>query len=133
MKEALHVISADSYKAGSSPKILFFNVAELNEKLKINLLDILLVTADNEGSRNKLIWLKNETKEYTLMNVSFSKLLDNTSNLVMVNKFTIISIEAVRSYRYDFITLKNIFMGWNNKQVTLGRQYRESFYGKIRE
>jgi len=131
MKEALHVISLVGYKGDVSPKTPFFNVAELHEKLKVNFADILLATADEDGSRNKLIWLKEEAKAYTLMNISFPKLLNCSDKLIMVNKFTIVSIEAVRSYRHDIITLKNIFPGWNNKQITLGRNYRKGFYGRI--
>jgi len=128
MKEALHVILQDDVKRDAYPKTSFFNVAELNEKLKVNFADIMLAMADEHDSRNKLIWLKGETKEYTLMNVSFSKLLERNNDLIMVNKFTLISMEAVCSFRYDFITLKNLFPVWNNKQVVLGRTYRNTFY-----
>jgi len=131
MKEALHVIYSGVKNGYSHPKVPFFNVAELHEKLKVDASDILMAEADEAGSRNKLIWLKGEEKEYTIMNVSFVKLLEYSNNLIMVNKFTILSIEAVRSYRHDFITLKNIFPGWNNKQVTLGRNYRKGFYSRI--
>lgn len=109
----------------------FFNVAELHEKLKVKFSDILLITADDVEGRNKLIWLKNETREYTLMNVRFADLLKHSQKLVMVNKFALVSLEAVHSWRYDFITLANLFPGWNNKQVVLSRNYREIFYLKI--
>ena len=138
MKEAIHVsngiiraISPDNYKEVASSKISFFNVAELNEKLKVNFSNILLVTTDDYDRRNKLIWLKGKTKEYTLMNVGFTELLQNCNNLVMVNKSTLINVEALCSCRYDFITLENLFTGWNDKQITLGKTYRKGFYSKI--
>jgi hypothetical protein len=138
MKEAIHVsngilrvISPGDYKEAASSKISFFNVAELNEKLKVNFSNILLVTTDDYDRRNKLIWLKGKIKEYTLMNVGFDTLLENTNNLLMVNKSTLLSIEAVCSYRYDCITLENLFPGWNDKQITLGNIYRKGFYSRI--
>lgn len=138
MKEALHVILPDDFKEENSPKISypkasFFNVAELDEKLKVNFSDILMVTTDDYDRRNKIISLKGKTKEYTLMNVCFNTLLENSNNLVMVNKYTLISIEAVCSYRYDFITLENLFPGWSDKQVTLGKTYRKGFYSLIKK
>lgn len=127
----MHIISTAAYKGETPLQISFFNVAELHEKLKIDFSDILLVTTDETESRNKLVWLKDEVREYTLMNVPFAALLEHTDNLVMVNKGTLISIGAVHWFGYDFITLKNLFPGWNNKQVTLGRNYREDFYSKV--
>ncbi len=136
MKEALHEILRNNLIGEEapnllSPKVSFFNVAELNEKLKVCYSDILLVTTDDSDRRNKLIWLKGKTKEYTLMNVGFTELLENTNTLLMVNKSTLINMEAMRSYRYDFITLENLFPGWNNKQIILGRTFRKSFYSLI--
>jgi hypothetical protein len=43
----------------------------------------------------------------------------------------LISIHAVHSYCCFFVTLKNIFPGWHNKQVNLNRDYRKNFYKKI--
>ncbi len=117
MKEAIHVISV--------------NVAELDEKLYINLADIMLVEADKPDSRNKVVYIRNEEREYTLMNMPFKKLLSCTNDLVMVNKHTIVSIDAVHSNRYDCITLKNLFKGWLNKQVTLSRNYRQEFNSRV--
>lgn len=131
MKEALDTNLQDEHKEETRSHVFFFNVAEMHEKLKVNFLDIILVVTDEVRSRNKLVWLKNETKEYTLMNVSFPLLLRHSSKLVKVNKFTLISVEAVHSCTYDFITLYNLFAGWNNKQVTLGRHYRDAFYNRI--
>ena len=133
--EAVHVILPDGILGKVSPKTTFsktsfFNVAELDEKLKVNFADVMLVTTDFDR-RNKLIWLKGKPKEYTLMNVGFTKLLQNCNNLVMVNKSTLINVEAICSCRYDFITLENLFTGWNNKQITLGKTYRKGFYSKI--
>jgi len=131
MKEAHDEIILEEYKGEIYPKISFFNVAERNEKLKINFSDILLVITDEHERRNKLIWIKGKTEEYTLMNVCFTELLENSNNLMMVNKSTLLSMEAVSSYRYDFITLENLFPEWNNKQVTLSRKYRNDFYDRI--
>ena len=133
--EAVHVILPDGILGKVSPKTTFsktsfFNVAELDEKLKVNFADVMLVTTDFDR-RNKLIWLNGKPKEYTLMNVGFTKLLQNCNNLVMVNKSTLINVEAICSCRYDFITLENLFTGWNNKQITLGKTYRKGFYSKI--
>ena len=119
MKEAIHVISV--------------NVAELHEKLHVNLADVMLVAADEHDSQNKIAYIKGEEKEYTLMNIPFKELLSQTNNLVMVNKFTLVSIDAVHSHRHDCITLKNLFKGWLNKQITLGVKYREDFYSRVEE
>jgi hypothetical protein len=131
MKEASGSGGSNGDGKESHPEFSFFNVAELHEKLKVKFSNILLVTADEAGSRNKLLFLKNETREYTLMNISFADLLNHSPKLVMVNKFALLSLDAVHSWRYDFITLDNLFPGWDNKQVVLGRNYRKMFYLKI--
>ncbi|HTA26690.1 MAG TPA: hypothetical protein VK809_02800 [Bacteroidia bacterium] len=117
MKEAIHVIS--------------LNVAELEEKLHIKLADIILIEADEPDSRNKVAYIKNEDREYTLMNVAFKKLLTRTNNLIMVNKHTLVSLDAVKTHRHDCITLKDLFKGWLNKQITLSRKCRPEFYSRI--
>lgn len=131
MEEALDTNLPDEHKEESHPPVFFFNVAEMHEKLKVDFSDIILVVTDEVSSRNKLVWLKNESKEYTLMNVSFPLLLKYSGKLLKVNKFTLLSLDAVHSCTYDFITLYNIFPTWDNKQVTLGRHYRDAFYKRI--
>jgi hypothetical protein len=131
MKEALKVISLNSYKRETTPEFFFFNVAESHEKLFVHIPDILLVTADVGDSRNKMVCIKTEPKEYTLMNITFQRLLEYNPGLIPVNKFTLVSVEAIYTHRYDYITLKNIFTGWNKKQITLNRNYRKEFYRRV--
>jgi len=111
--------------------LLFLNVAELPEKLLVYLPDVLLVETDEYGSKSKVASIKDEEKPYTLMNCSFAILLVRSPDLIMVNKHTLVSVKVVHSYRYDSITLKNIFPGWHNKQIALNRDYRKDFYTKI--
>lgn len=132
MKEAAGTSGFSGGGEGPHLEFGFFNVAELHEKLRVKFSDILLVTTDEVESRNKLLCLKNETRQYTLMNVSFADLLKHSPKLIMVNKFALLSVEAVHSWRYDFITLGNFFPGWDNKQVVLSRNYRKIFYFKIK-
>jgi len=131
MEEASHTNMPGQYKEEARYPVFFFNVAEMNEKLKIDFSDILLIATDEVSSRNKVVWLKSEAREFTLMNVSFPLFLKYSGKLLKVNKFTILSVDAVHSCTYDFITLNNLFPGWNNKQVTLGRHYRDAFYKRI--
>lgn len=130
MKEAIHTNLPGEFMDARSP-VYLFNVAEMHEKLKVDFSEIILVVTDEISSRNKLVWLKSEAREYTLMNVSFPLFLKYSDKLLMVNKFTLLSVDAVHSCTYDFITLNNLFPGWNNKQVTLGRPYRDDFYKRI--
>jgi len=131
MEEASHTNLLDEHKEEAHSPVFFFNVAEMHEKLKVDFSDIVLVVTDEISSRNKVVWLKNETKEYTLMNVSFPLFLKYSGKLFKVNKFTLLSVDAVHSCTHDFITLNNLFPGWTNKQVTLGRHYRDAFYKRI--
>jgi hypothetical protein len=131
MKEAMHLVTQDNVTGEIPPKILFVNVAELHEKLKINIQDILLVETDEYDSRNKMVYIKGKEEIYTIMNIPFKRLLSCSDTLLMVNKFTLISADAVNSYKYDCITLKSLFVGWKNKQVTLHPKYREVFYKKV--
>lgn len=131
MEEAKHTNWQDKHREVIDSRVFFFNVAEMHEKLKVDFSDILLVATDEISSRNKLVWLKNETREYTLMNVSFPLFLIHSEKLLKVNKFTLLSVDLVHSCTHDFITLYNLFPGWNNKQVTLGRHYRDDFYKRF--
>jgi hypothetical protein len=132
MMGAKHTNQPGGDNGETHPSFAFFNIAESNEKLKVTFGDILLVTTDEVRSRNKMAWLKSETKEYTLMNVSFAQLLRYCPTLVKVNKFTLLSFDAIHTYRYDFITLYNLFPDWRNKQVILARNYREVFQQRMK-
>lgn len=131
MKEAKHTITSVGYGKPRSGSVLF-NVAEMRMKLRIYPDDILLAEIDEIDSRNKKTCIKNEARIYTLMNVSFSELRDYGRNMIMVNKYTLISLEAVHDCMYDIITLKDLFTGWKGKQVTLSRKYNADFYAHMR-
>lgn len=114
----------------STPAFGFYHVAELNEKLKVNFADIILATVDEVDSRHKKVWLKGEIQTYTLMDVKFDDLLRCSDKLVQTNKSTLLSVDAVHSYRFDMITLCDLFPDWHSHQVILGRNYKETFCKK---
>jgi hypothetical protein len=121
MEEAKHIISQP----------VLFNVAEMRNKLLVCPEDILLVQADEIDSRNKITWIKNELRAYTLMDVSFSEIQDSAKDTIMVNRHMLIAIQAIHGCAYDVITLKDLFTGWNSKQVTLSRKYNAGFYARL--
>jgi len=104
-----------------------FNVAESKKKVKIHLIDIMLITTDDVDPRHKLAWMRNGEK-YTLMNYSIEHLTSNSSALVQVNKGEAVSMEAVHEVEHDQITLKGILSeSGMPKQVTLGNAFKEKF------
>lgn len=121
--------NAGNLQDASAP--ILFNVAESRSKLLIYPPDFLLVEADETDSRNKKIYLKNEEDVYTLMNVSFGQLQNCVKELIQVNKHTLLSPSAVHYCEYDIITLRNLFKGWDDKQVVLSRAYHYAFYARL--
>ncbi len=129
--EAIPLVPGNDDKESDGDKFIFLNVAELSEKLLVKTADILLVHTDEDGSRNKDVYIKGELIKFTAMNVKFETLLHEAPDLVPVNKHTLVSVKTIHSHRHDCITLKNIFKGWNNLQITLNRNYRKEFYRRI--
>ncbi len=132
MKEATHTARSDGRIQKYETRPVLFNVAEMRRKLSVRPKDILLAEIDEIDSRNKRVYIKNESRAFTLMNVSFSKLQDYARDTIMVNKHTLISVGAIHDCMYDIITLKNLFEGWKDKQVTLSRKFNAAFYARMK-
>ncbi len=131
MKEATHTARSDGSFQNHQAEPILFNVAEMRRKLSVRPNDILLAEIDEIDSRNKRVYIKNESRAFTLMNVSFSKLQDYARDTVMVNKHTLISVDVVHDCAYDIITLKDQFRDWKDKQVILSRKYHAAFYTRM--
>jgi hypothetical protein len=131
MKGVIHTARSDGSIQIYQTRPILFNVAEMRMKLSLSPAGILLAEIDEIDSRNKKVYIKGEKRVYTLMNVSFSELQNYAKDTLMVNKRTLISVEAVHDCMYDTITLKDLFTGWNDKQVILSRKYHEAFYARM--
>ena len=131
MKGASHTNAIRKNRRHRRVEPILFNVAEMRSKLLVYPANILLVEVDEIDSRNKRTYIKNEDRVYTLMNVSFARLRECTDNIIMVNKGTLIAVDIVHDLQYDIITLKNLFAGWNAKQVILNKKYKSDFYTRL--
>jgi two-component system LytT family response regulator len=101
-----------------------FNIAESNGKLKVKMTDIIYVKAAKKDRRNKEITLKSGDK-YTLMNCTFSRILESSPHLLQVNKSEVISLELIHKIDHDTISLKKAYIHFNVKHVTLSRAYKK--------
>jgi hypothetical protein len=131
MKGVIHTARSDGSIQKYQTRPILFNVAEMRMKLSLRPADVLLAEIDEIGSRNKKVYIKGEKRVYTLMNISFFELQAYAIDTIMVNKRTLISIEAVHDCTYDIITLKDLFTGWDSKQVTLSRKFHDAFYARM--
>ena len=131
MKEAGHTKEIQKNQRHHRDESVLFNVAEMRSKLLVHPANILLVEVDEIDSRNKRAYIKNEERAYTLMNVSFTRLRQCAGNTIMVNKGTLIAIDIVHDLQHDIITLKNLFAGWNAKQVILNKKYKSDLYTRL--
>jgi DNA-binding LytR/AlgR family response regulator len=103
-----------------------FNVLEEHAKMRIYLPDILFVKSYVSNPRNKCIWVKND-KKYTVTNCKFERLLELAPQLIQVNKSELVALEAIQSFKYDLINLKDIMGNGSNKQITLSYAFRKNF------
>jgi len=130
MKEANHILQRSNGRIQNQQAMpVSFNVAEMRSKLLVSPDDILLAETDEIDSRNKRVYIKDEERSYTLMNVSFARLHNYAPYTFMVNKNTMIAADIIHGFQYDIITLKNLFTGWDGKQVILSKKYKAGFYG----
>lgn len=115
----------------SPDKHAFFNVIESDKKISVYSSAILLIVTDKIDCRNQVAYIKGETREYTLTHITLKYLLLFSPELVQVAKSILVSTEVIHFYRYDIILLKNLFTGWDNKEITLHRSYRKEFYRRM--
>ncbi len=109
---------------------VLFNILEEHAKMRRRLSDILYVKTCENNPRNKYVLLK-ENKKYTISDCTFERLLQVAPNLIRINKTELISIEAVKSFKYDLINLNDVFEHENPKQVTLSNIYKENFMERM--
>lgn len=111
-------------------KYVLFNTAESKEKIRLCLQDIFYVEPDTYDARNKKVIMR-DGKQHTLMRCSFEQLLSKALTLIQVNRYELISTEAVQKVRYDLITLKFQDKKETIKQVTLNRTFRKDFMNSV--
>jgi|GEM_PF-385478 DNA-binding LytR/AlgR family response regulator len=111
-------------------KYELFNVADSNEKVRVSLSDIFLVTTDVDNARNKRIVMRSGEK-HTLMYCNFEYLLSIAPQLMRVNKSDLVSEDAVLRFKHDIIILKVNNEKGSPRYITLNRAYREEFMKRI--
>lgn len=107
-----------------------FHIAESKRKTRLRLQDIVLVQTDLINSRNKKVYMRNG-EQYTLMRCSNEKLLSMSSKLVQVNKAELVSMDAIRDFRHNEVTINNIPGVEELKKLTLNRIFRNHFINKM--
>jgi len=107
-----------------------FHTAEAEGKVKVHLTDILFVQTDKENCRNKKVYLKSG-EHYTLRRCTNEQLLKMSAKLVQVNKAELVSLDAVKGFKHNFVTLKHSSEGGVPDRVTLNRNFRTNFVYKM--
>jgi DNA-binding LytR/AlgR family response regulator len=107
-----------------------FHTVEAEGKVKLHLTDILFVRTDKGNCRNKKVYLKNG-EHYTLRRCTNEQLLKMSSRLVQVNKAELVSLDAVKGFKHNFVTLKDSTEGGVPAKVTLNRNFRTNFVHKM--
>jgi DNA-binding LytR/AlgR family response regulator len=110
---------------------VLFHAADAEGRVKLNLTDIFFVKTDKIDCRNKNVFMKNGER-YTLRRCTNEKLLKLSSKLVQVNKSELVSTDAVRGFKFNFITLKTLTNEDGSPiKVNLNRNFRSDFLKKI--
>ena len=107
-----------------------FHAAEAEGRIKLHLSDILFVKTDKANCRNKLVFLKNG-EHYTIRRCTNEQLLKMSPKLVQVNKAELISVDAVKGFKHNSVTLKHFSGEGMPVKVTLNRNFRTDFVNKM--
>lgn len=107
-----------------------FHVAESEGRIKLQLSDILFVKTDKANCRDKRVYLKSG-EQYTLRRCTNEQLLKMAPKLVQVNKAELVSLDAVKGFKHNFVVLKQITEDGNPVKVMLNRNFRSDFMRRM--
>jgi len=107
-----------------------FHAAEAEGRIKLHLSDILFVKTDKANCRNKQVYLKSG-EHYTIRRCTNEQLLKMSPKLVQVNKAELVSVDAVKGFKHNFVTLKHFSGEGMPVKVTLNRNFRIGFIHKM--
>ncbi len=101
-------------------------VAEHKGKISIPIPNIVYAKTDEFDPRNKIAHLKNNIS-YTLMDYKFSRLLQLSTNLALVNRSEVISYDVVEEVKGDCIYIRQNENKELPRIVTLSKTCRKNF------
>jgi DNA-binding LytR/AlgR family response regulator len=107
-----------------------FNAAGRDNKVKLCLPDILLVTTDEDNSRHKMVYMRGG-KKHILMACPMEDLLEACPLLVQLSKGVAVSLEMVNEIEHNTVTLKGIPQKDAPKQLQVGRPFRKKLMKKL--
>jgi two-component system LytT family response regulator len=116
--------------AVKSKEFELFHAAEAEGRIKLHLSDILFVKTDEANCRNKRVYLKNG-EHYTIRRCTNEQLLKMSPKLVQVNKAELVSVDAIKGFKHNFVTLKHAIDQGMPVKVTLNRNFRTDFVKKM--
>lgn len=107
-----------------------FSALGYNGRVRIWLDDIVYAKADERDHRNKQIALLSG-EQYTIMNCTFTYLLEICPALLQVNKSELISPHIFHGINYDTATLKELPVKNIPRIVTVSRTYKKKFIASV--
>ena len=128
--EKAHKIIFHSPMPVKKKEFELFHVAENEGKIKLQLSDILFVKTDKANCRDKRVYLKGG-EQYTLKRCTNEDLLKMAPKLVQVNKGELVSLDAIKGFKYNLVTLRHITEDGNPVKVILNRIFRNDFLNRM--
>jgi DNA-binding LytR/AlgR family response regulator len=128
--EKAHKIIFHVAQEPPTKEYVLFHAAEAEGKVKLHLADIFLVKTDKVNSRNKKVYMQSG-ECFTVRRCTNEQLLKLSPKLIQVNKAELISIDAIKGFKHNFVTLKNISEEGAPIKVMLNRNFRSDFFSKV--
>jgi len=130
MTKAYYLLNAQRQIHRNGKECELLNVDGVRGKVKFRLADILYIHSDKDDPRHKYV-ITRDGNTQRVMYCKFEKLLALAHNLVRINCSEVVSLELVKQYGKDVVTIEDPAFNGGVRDLTLNRTFRKEFKERI--
>jgi len=130
MTKAYYLLNAQRQIHRNGKECELLNVDGVRGKVKFRLADILYIHSDKDDPRHKYV-ITRDGNTQRVMDCKFEKLLALAHNLVRINCSEVVSLELVKQYGKDVVTIEDPAFNGGVRDLTLNRTFRKEFKERI--